>query len=61
MMNSNVTELQAQLERVAKERDELREALGWFLADDRFHVSVGGNPIVVEDMILRARKALGQD
>ena len=27
MMNSNVTDLQAQLERVAKERDELRAAL----------------------------------
>ena len=38
----------------------LREALGWFLNDTRFQVGVGGNPIAVEDMLRRARAALGE-
>lgn len=34
----------------------LRQALGYFLADDRFEVAVGGNPIVVDAMLARARQ-----
>ena len=37
---------------------KLREALSWFLSDERFQVGVGGNPIVVERMIAEARKIL---
>ena len=36
----------------------MREALGFFLADERFQVSVGGNPNVVERMLEQARGAL---
>jgi hypothetical protein len=36
----------------------LREALGWFLDDERFRVAVGGNPNVVEKMLEAARAAL---
>lgn len=35
--------------------EALREALGWFVADERFHVSVGGNPKAVEQMIAEAQ------
>ncbi len=34
---------------------ELEEALGWFVADERFQVSVGGNPNVVPKMIADAQ------
>jgi hypothetical protein len=34
---------------------ELEAALGWFLADERFRVAVGGNPKVVERMLTEAR------
>lgn len=33
----------------------LREALGWFIADERFQVAVGGNPIAVEGMLAEAQ------
>ena len=59
MMNTHINDLQEQLARVCAERDALREALGWFLADARFDVAVGGNPIAVEEMILEARARLG--
>lgn len=36
--------------------DLLRTALGWFVADTRFHVGVAGNPIVVDQMISEAIK-----
>ena len=38
----------------------MREALGFFLADERFQVSVGGNPNVVERMLEQARGALAR-
>lgn len=41
-----------------KQIAELTEALGWFLEDERFHVAVGGNPMVVERMIEEARARL---
>ena len=34
----------------------LRQALGYFIADPRFQVCVGGNPGVVEAMIARAKQ-----
>jgi len=34
----------------------LRRALGWFVNDPRFVVSVGGNPNVVPQMIARAQQ-----
>lgn len=37
--------------RLLDECDRLRAALGWFLADSRFVVSVGGNPLVVDKML----------
>lgn len=43
------------------EAARLREALGWFLNDDRFIVAVGGNPNVVDRMLAAARAALGGD
>src|SRR5579883_1134976 len=36
----------------------LEEALRFFLADDRFQVAVGGNPIAVDEMLAKARAAL---
>lgn len=33
----------------------LRKALGYFLADERFQVAVGGNPNAVEKMLAEAR------
>ena len=38
------------------EIEALREALGWFVSDERFQVAVGGNPQVVERMIEQARQ-----
>lgn len=47
------------------EHSELLEALRWFVGDERFQVSVGGNPDVVERMIADAQavyaKATGAD
>ena len=51
MLMSERDALRARVER-------LKEALGWFLSDDRFHVAVGGNPSVVENMIARARDTM---
>lgn len=34
---------------------ELVTALGWFIADERFQVAVGGNPNVVAHMLESAR------
>jgi len=34
----------------------LRQALGYLIDDDRFQVSVGGNPDVVEKMLIRVRR-----
>lgn len=39
---------------------EAGEALKWFVADDRFQVAVGGNPIVVEKMISDSRAILAK-
>lgn len=36
----------------------LREALSWFLTDERFSVAVAGNPNVVERMLADARAVL---
>lgn len=41
-----------------KQIAELAEALSWFLEDERFHVGVGGNPMVVERMVNEARRRL---
>lgn len=38
--------------------DDLVKALAWFIADEQFSVGVGGNPIVVADMIVQARAIL---
>lgn len=48
------------LSQLETENRELREALGWFLNDERFQVSIGGNPIVVCQMIHNARQALNK-
>ena len=40
------------------ERNQLRNALRYFLDDPRFLVSVGGNPIVVEAMLKEAIEVL---
>ena len=40
---------------------ELKAALGWFLADERFQVAVGGSPRVVEAMLEDARRILERD
>ncbi len=42
------------------ELERLREALGWFVADKRFQVGVGGNPNVVEAMIAEAKNRYGE-
>ena len=42
----------------AKRVERLEAALRLFLEDERFHVSVGGNPIAIEQMIGQARAAL---
>lgn len=41
-----------------KRIEQLETALGWFLTDPRFQVSVGGNPRVVETMISESRRVL---
>lgn len=41
--------------------EQLREALGWFLNDERFRVAVGGNPNVVDRMIAEAWERYGED
>lgn len=60
-MCGNTNELYEKIGLLEAERDRLREALGWFLEDERFHVAVGGNPIAVEDMLDRARAALSKE
>jgi len=40
------------------ENARLKEALNWFLNDDRFQVFVGGNPNVVTKMFAEARASL---
>jgi hypothetical protein len=40
------------------EIERLRAALRCFLEDDRFHVAVGGNPNVVDQMLADASKLL---
>lgn len=47
--DKRIAELEGRVER-------LRVALGWFVADDRFRVGVGGNPNAVEPMIEEARR-----
>lgn len=51
-------ELKDRIENAAllAEIEALREALGWFVADERFQIAVGGNPQVVERMIEQARQ-----
>jgi hypothetical protein len=43
----------AEMEALAERR---RTALGWFLADERFDVHVGGNPTLVDTMLKRAQE-----
>ena len=43
------------MHRAADRLDRQRRVLGWFLADERFQVAVGGNPNVVEKMLADAR------
>src|SRR6185312_13243588 len=45
-------------DRANAENERLREALNWFLNDDRFQVFVGGNPNVVTKMFAEARASL---
>ena len=47
-----------ELDALRAENARLREALGWFLTDERFVVSVGGNPNVVDGMLSQARTYL---
>ena len=47
--------LEAERDELRAEVARLREALGWFLDDERFHVAVGGNPNAVQKMIHDAR------
>ncbi len=42
----------------ARRVERLEAALRLFLEDERFHVSVGGNPIAIEQMIGQARALL---
>ena len=44
-----------EIERLRQQNAELVEALGWFVVDDRFVVSVGGNPLAVEPMIRKSK------
>lgn len=48
-------ELGSQIDALEARVRELREALGWFICDERFQVAVGGNPNVVDAMLSRAR------
>jgi hypothetical protein len=47
-----------EIDALRAENARLREALGWFLTDERFVVSVGGNPNVVDGMLSQARTYL---
>ncbi len=51
---------QPPIARLAAENAWMREALGWFLNDPCFVVTVGGNPVAVEAMLTAARAALGE-
>jgi len=53
--------LVAERDAAIAERERLRDALGYFLTDDRFQVAVGGNPIVVEAMLRTARAAINPE
>lgn len=44
-----------EIARLNNKVEQLRTALGWFVADERFQVGVGGNPNVVERMIEDAK------
>ena len=37
----------------ALEAERLRQALGYFLVDERFNVAIGGNPHAVDEMFKR--------
>lgn len=54
IIDDALTTLAWQRRRIA----ELEAALRLFLADDRFVVQVGGNPIAVEEMLAQATAAL---
>lgn len=58
-MRAALTAITPTLARLAAENQRMRDALGYFLTDDRFQVAVGGNPIIVEAMLRTARAALG--
>lgn len=49
---------EARVARLEDAMPRLVDALRCFLEDQRFHVSVGGNPIAVEQMIAEARAAV---
>lgn len=66
-MTIDLTELQNSVNKACDEIDRLRavnadliSALRLFLDDDRFQVTIGGNPIVVEKMIEQAHAALAK-
>jgi hypothetical protein len=48
----------ARLETAEARVAELEAGLSWFLTDERFQVAVGGNPIVVDRMLVDARALL---
>lgn len=51
MAAEQVTALQKQLKDTRHLLAAARRAIGFFIADERFQVTVGGNPLVVEDML----------
>ncbi len=57
-MSPRLTEAASLIEAQAARIERLEEALGWFLTDPTFNVSVGGNPVVVRSMLAAAREAL---
>lgn len=55
-LSGELYEARLRIEELEGRSERLRVALGWFVADGRFRVGVGGNPNVVEPMIEEARR-----
>ena len=58
ILRAELTAAREELRESARRVERLEAALRLFLEDERFHVSVGGNPIAIEQMIGQARAAL---
>ena len=54
--DADISKLKMRIAELEGRVERLRVALGWFVADDRFRVGVGGNPNAVEPMIEEARR-----